>query len=316
MGRTRVRTLGLGPARKRTARVEMHQVRYFLAVARLLNFTRAAEECNVTQPSLTRAIQKLEDEFGGLLFRRERALTHLTELGRMMLPHLEQTYAAAQTAKALARGLGKEQQAPLAVGIARPVMLTGLAAILEEMQRKLTGLSLDIVEAANVELLDRALHGSLELIIIEQPPNIPERCDAWPLYDRLFGLFANSEQAQQLPPPPMSTAVLAARNWIGCRHEAEARLVEAALAEGQEIGFRHSAADSNQAAQMVAAGLGLAVLPLEIGQSMGLTAIDHPGWPSETRVMIGCIAGRKRSMAAEAFLKAARALDWHSLAAD
>ena len=44
--------------------MEMHQVRYFLAVARTLNFTRAAEESNVTQPSLTRAIQKLEEEFG------------------------------------------------------------------------------------------------------------------------------------------------------------------------------------------------------------------------------------------------------------
>ncbi len=82
--------------------MEMHQVRYFLAVARALNFTRAAEECNVTQPSLTRAIQKLEDELGGLLFRRERSLTHLTDLGRAVQPHLQRTYEAAEAAKALA----------------------------------------------------------------------------------------------------------------------------------------------------------------------------------------------------------------------
>jgi DNA-binding transcriptional LysR family regulator len=52
--------------------MEMHQVRYFLAVARTLNFTRAAEECHVAQPSLTRAIRQLEGELGGDLFRRER----------------------------------------------------------------------------------------------------------------------------------------------------------------------------------------------------------------------------------------------------
>ena len=52
--------------------MEMHQVRYFLAVARMLNFTRAADECHVTQPSLTRAIKQLEGELGGDLFRRER----------------------------------------------------------------------------------------------------------------------------------------------------------------------------------------------------------------------------------------------------
>jgi DNA-binding transcriptional LysR family regulator len=44
--------------------MEMHQVRYFLAVAKHLNFLRAADECNVAQPSLSRAIQQLEGELG------------------------------------------------------------------------------------------------------------------------------------------------------------------------------------------------------------------------------------------------------------
>lgn len=43
----------------------MHQVRYFLAVSRTRNFTRAAEECNVSQPALTRAVKHLEAELGG-----------------------------------------------------------------------------------------------------------------------------------------------------------------------------------------------------------------------------------------------------------
>jgi Bacterial regulatory helix-turn-helix protein, lysR family len=66
--------------------MEMHQVRYFLAVAQELNFSRAAEKCNVSQPSLSRAIQQLEGELGGPLFRRERHLTHVTELGEMVRP--------------------------------------------------------------------------------------------------------------------------------------------------------------------------------------------------------------------------------------
>jgi DNA-binding transcriptional LysR family regulator len=45
--------------------MEMQQVRYFVALAQTLNFTRAAEECNVTQPALTRAIKQLEFELGG-----------------------------------------------------------------------------------------------------------------------------------------------------------------------------------------------------------------------------------------------------------
>jgi DNA-binding transcriptional LysR family regulator len=64
--------------------MEMHQVRYFLAVARTLNFTKAADHCNVAQPSLTRAVKQLEAELGGDLFRRERP-AQLTELGQRML---------------------------------------------------------------------------------------------------------------------------------------------------------------------------------------------------------------------------------------
>ena len=83
--------------------MEMHQVRYFLAVSETLNFTRAAERCNVSQPALTRAVKKLEEELGGPLFRRERNLSHLTELGRMMKPHLEQSLAGTIAAMATAQ---------------------------------------------------------------------------------------------------------------------------------------------------------------------------------------------------------------------
>jgi DNA-binding transcriptional LysR family regulator len=48
--------------------MEMHEIQYFLGVCDTLNFNRAAERCHVSHPALTRAVQKLEDELGGLLF--------------------------------------------------------------------------------------------------------------------------------------------------------------------------------------------------------------------------------------------------------
>ena len=65
--------------------MEMHQIRYFLTVAKTLNFTHAAEICHVAQPSLSQAIKKLEEELGGALFRRERSNTHLTNLGHKVV---------------------------------------------------------------------------------------------------------------------------------------------------------------------------------------------------------------------------------------
>ncbi|MET3227146.1 DNA-binding transcriptional LysR family regulator [Bradyrhizobium japonicum] len=97
--------------------MEMHQVRYFLAVAQLLNFTRAAEECNVTQPSLTRAIKQLEAELGGDLFRRERPAAQLTELGQRMHPLLKQCYDAAAGARSLASSFRSEAELGIAAEI-------------------------------------------------------------------------------------------------------------------------------------------------------------------------------------------------------
>ena len=98
------------------AAMEMQQVRYFVALAKTLNFTRAAEQCNVSQPALTRAIQQLEHELGGPLFHRERGNTHLSELGRMMLPYLQTVEESCRAARDHARAVKKLERATLTIG--------------------------------------------------------------------------------------------------------------------------------------------------------------------------------------------------------
>src|SRR5436190_23892570 len=115
--------------------MEMHQVRYFLAVARLLNFTRAADDCNVTQPSLTRAIKQLEAELGGDLFRRERPAAQLTELGQRMHPLLKQCYESAVGARSLASSFKSGEIGALRIALTHAVDLTLLLPHLEQVRR-------------------------------------------------------------------------------------------------------------------------------------------------------------------------------------
>ena len=124
--------------------MEMHQIRYFLAVCGKLNFTRAAEECNVTQPSLTRAIKNLEAELGGELFRRERLRTHLTELGRATRPFLQQSLDNAMAAKAQAESYGRGETAPLRLGISATIEIRILLPALRELVRVMPGLKLHL----------------------------------------------------------------------------------------------------------------------------------------------------------------------------
>jgi DNA-binding transcriptional LysR family regulator len=70
--------------------MEMHQIRYLLAVCRTRNFTRAARHCGVSQPSLTKAIKALELELGERLFHRDRRGVQLTGTGARLRPYFEE----------------------------------------------------------------------------------------------------------------------------------------------------------------------------------------------------------------------------------
>jgi hypothetical protein len=79
--------------------MELHQIRYFLALCEERNFTRAARRCGVSQPSLSNAIKRLEVEFGGQLFHRNRVNCSLSELGQELRPHLAKLDQCASDAR-------------------------------------------------------------------------------------------------------------------------------------------------------------------------------------------------------------------------
>ena len=163
--------------------MEMHQVRYFLAVAQHLNFSRAAEECNVTQPSLSRAIQQLEGEFGGQLFHREHKFTHLTDLGQMVRPHLETIYGAAVKAKRLSQDLSQLNKVPLKLGIMSTISPIEIVDLIAALKTRHEGLELRLCDASAKDLRGRLLEGDLEVAVYAMPgEEIDERTHSLPLF--------------------------------------------------------------------------------------------------------------------------------------
>lgn len=290
--------------------MEMHQVRYFLAVARTLNFTRAADECNVTQPSLTRAIQKLEDEFGGLLFRRERALTHLTDLGREMLPHLQRTYEAAQAARALAQEFGKAQVAPLSLGIQSNIATPVLSRVLGEVARQLAGLELRLVDGGFAELMEATLHGDLDLVILERREGSPDRFEAWGLYRQPYRIALPAAH-RLASATEVRLGDLHAEAWIATDDDRGEFSSLCGLA-GVAPAVAHRVTGSASAAPLVAAGLGCALVPDGLATAGDLVVRPLADADIGRTIQLGAIAGRRRSVAAEAFVRAARARSWAS----
>src|ERR1700741_2618151 len=134
--------------------MEMHQVRYFLAAVNELNFTKAADKCNVSQPSLTRARKQLEDELGGDLFRRERPHAQLTELGLRMLPLLKQCYESAMGARSLASAIKGGEMGGLRLALSHTVGMDLLVKHLTELKKHFNGLEMKLLRGTVAEIVE------------------------------------------------------------------------------------------------------------------------------------------------------------------
>ena len=163
--------------------MEMHQVRYFLALSETLNFTRAAERCNVAQPSLTVAIRKLEAELGGPLFRRERNRSHLTDLGRLMKPHFERIRDTGEVARAEAMAFWDREKAPLRLGVMCTIGPERMVGLFARLRSEIPSLDVELKEAPGSALVAHLMDGDLDVALIGLP-EYPDRLDARPLLYR------------------------------------------------------------------------------------------------------------------------------------
>src|SRR5262245_28533444 len=198
--------------------LQLHQVRYFLALARTLNFTRAAEQCNLTQPALTKAVQKLEQELGGALIHRERHLTQLTELGKMILPTLEKILAAAEAVRLQARGYQKKTIAPLKIGLVPSISAALITELLWELARIIPDVQVDLREAHANGLVAMLLDGEINAALVGDAVELPERIDRWLLFEERYMLVVSRKHpmARQtvIPLQDLHEAVFLER--VGC----------------------------------------------------------------------------------------------------
>jgi DNA-binding transcriptional LysR family regulator len=248
----------------------MHQVRYFLAVCEELNFTRAAERCGVAQPSLTKAVKLLEEELGGPLFRRERANTHLSELGRMVLPYMEQILAKAD---AVAREIQERAAAiamPIRLGIMCTVAPLLVIDLIDAVRSNHPDVDLQLVDASARILQERLHDGTIDAAIFS-PPNeiVDDRLHYLPLFREQF-MIAVSEGHRLAPRNSISVADLDGEfyiNRINC--EIYDFAAQKFTARNVNCPMIYRSERDDWVLAMIAAGLGFGFMPQY--------TINHPG---------------------------------------
>jgi DNA-binding transcriptional LysR family regulator len=290
--------------------MEMQQVRYFLALAKTLNFTRAAEAANVSQPALTRAIQQLEHELGGPLFHRERANTHLSELGRMMLPYLELIHTQTEAAKAQAKAVKKLDNVTLKIGVMCTIGPAMIADLIVKFRMAYPNVDLEVTDEGSSELLEMLSKGDLNLALFGLPEGPDVRFHGLPLFQERFVLAV----------PPDHP--LAQKNVVSCRdthdhpyvNRANCEIFDHARKQLREAGVRWKQVFSSERDDwvqgMIKAGLGIGFFPELSVTDPGLVTrrlID----PEFIRtIMLVSVRGRPHSPAVGAFVQQARAFKW------
>ena len=161
--------------------MELYQIRYFLAVAETLNFTRASERAFVSQPALTKAIQRLEETIGGRLFDRTKSSVQLTELGRAMLPNFRQIFDTAQAARDQARRLTREHREVVRVGVMCTIDFHQVLPGFIESQEQ-HDIELSFREGNLEALTDELDRGDVDVGIMCSPYDTPRRFAATPLF--------------------------------------------------------------------------------------------------------------------------------------
>lgn len=293
--------------------MEMHQIRYFLAAADTLNFTRAAERCNVSAPSLTRAVRLLEDELGGELFRRERHLTHLTDLGRLMQQHLSTVLEATGVAQQeAARHMKTDTH--LKMGVVATMPSRQLISYLRALRNAGPDIRLQIWEANCEELSDALLKGELDVGILSLPEYNDKLRPIALFRERYFVAFAKGHRYDAMETVPMREFEGEAYiKRLHCEFPANfIRLNVAKPYHGVDTRYMSEREDWVQA--MVSAGLGMTVMPefLPIIDGIEMRLLTEP--EVYRQISLVTVAGRMHSKPVATAVRTAQTLNWEQSA--
>jgi DNA-binding transcriptional LysR family regulator len=291
----------------------MQQVRYFVALADTLNFTRAAEQCNVSQPALTRAIQQLEHELGGPLFHRERNNTHLSELGRMMLPYLESVHASTQAAKAAAKSARKIENVTLTLGAMCTIGPQLVADLIVRFQAEHPDVEVSVIDGEAAVMIEKLEKGDLHISIVGVPEDLPDTLHQVPVFTERFVIVIPRDHPWA-EKNAIRVAELNGEPYVGRTNCEVFQMVTQDFARrGVATKKVFSSPRDDWVQKMIKAGLGFGFFPefCVTDPDLIVRPLIEPEY-SRT-IYLATVRGRPHSPAIGAFVREARRHSWPSL---
>ncbi len=184
--------------------MDLKQIRYFLNLADTLNFTRAAQLSDVSQPALTKAIRRLEEELGGQLIYRDGKDTRLSELGRTLRGEFEAIIASEMRARDLAESVTQFGKTRIAIGIANTMGPEPIWPFLESVLGTLADAEV-IIQSIHPMLAEKmVLSGALDACFYNSLNFANPKLQTIPLYrERLLLAVSKKHPFAELDVVPM-----------------------------------------------------------------------------------------------------------------
>lgn len=288
----------------------MAQIRYVLAAAQQLNFTRAAEQCHVSQPALTKGIKALEATLGAQIFHREGRRIQLSDFGRSMLPHLQHILDETQAAQTLAQNYRLLDKAPIRLGVMSTVGHVRLARFLAQYEKTHRGMELSVQEAPIADLRALLEGDELDIAVMTCTGEIAAQYRTLPLYEeRYIVVFPPEHRLGRMN--AVTLRELSGENYVD-RLACEMRetVMSVCETEGVELYARFRSEREDWVQAMVLAGIGFAFMPEYSVTLPGL--MQRPlTEPEVTRdVAAVTIPGRRHLPAVQTLLRAMQGFGW------
>lgn len=259
--------------------MELRHFRYFVAVAEELNFTRAAERLHMAQPPLSTQIRLLEEDLGAQLFVREKRRVYLTQAGRDLLVRARGILAAADDARLAVRRAARGESGELHLGYTASAMFTEvLPGAIRRFKKRMPHIQLHLHEMSSMDQLYAIHHRELDVGIVRQPATAAPpgvQFEEWyeaPLVAAMSKSHALAERKTlavgDLKDEPL--IVFPRDSGIGLHW----RVVELCTKAGFRPRIAHETRDYAVMIGLVAAGVGIAVVPTDT-RCIGLEGVTY-----------------------------------------
>ncbi len=271
--------------------MDINQISYFINLADTLNFTEAARRSGVSQPSLTRAIQRLEEELGGPLIYRDGKDSRLTTLGRDILAEFMRIDLALRNIREHSENSVLGRRRVLDIAVATTIGPVAFAAFFDDALGQLPSVVINLHPLLAGEGADEVLSGKYHACILPQAPRTNPKLDVLPLFRERF-LLACAERHPLASHDVVRAEAIAAYPYVdrlAC--EFHSQITAHFMDRDVVMQPRFRAEREDWVQRMVAEGRAICIMPERSAVMPGITTRPVEGMSLEREVVFVTVSG-------------------------